>query len=101
MSDSDRYIRSSSGLWTLNEPSRPPASGGPHARGLPVTPRERADSLAELGRADLAKGNLVGAETNFRLAVTYAPYDPHLKAELKHAVEAREVARKQASAVKK
>jgi len=95
MSDSDRYIRSSSGLWTLTESAKMGSSTTP-SRGLAAAPRDRATSFAELARADFAKGNLTSAETNYRLATTFAPNDPRLRAELRKVVEARDALRRSA-----
>ena len=92
MSDSGRYTRSSSGLWKPNEPTAEPVSAP--ARGAAATPKGRATAFAELARADLAKGNLSSAETNLRLAVTFAPNDLHLRSELKRVVDARDAARR-------
>lgn len=50
--------------------------------------------MAELARTDLAKGNLVSAETNFRLALTFSPGDQSLQVELRGVVEMRDRARK-------
>jgi hypothetical protein len=93
MSDSDRYVRSSSGLWKLNELGKPEVaiaeSPRPHA-----PTKDRATAFAELARADFEKGNFASAETNFRLAVTFAPNDPRLRNELKKVVETRDAARR-------
>jgi hypothetical protein len=50
--------------------------------------------LAEQARADLAKGQLVSAEVNLRLALTFAPADAGLARELRAVVEAKEQARR-------
>jgi Flp pilus assembly protein TadD len=67
------------------------------SRGLPAAPKDRATSLAELARADAAKGNLASAETNYRLALSFSPGNKELAAELKGVVEAREKTRKASS----
>jgi hypothetical protein len=105
MSDSGNYIRSGSGVWKLAEsvssPSRTPVpSSTPSgvsrtpSRGLPQDPAQRAKMLAEQARVDLAKGQLSSAETNLRLALTFAPADAGLARELRAVVEAKELVRR-------
>ena len=95
MSDSGRYFRSSSGLWKPDGPISAPAyKSSPSAHRLPIAPKERAASFAELARIDMEKGNFGSAETNFRLAVTYAPEDVRLHLELKEAIAAHDAARR-------
>lgn len=102
MSENSRYVRSSSGLWKLSEATgRPEPATTTRARGPAAAPKDRASSFAALARADLAKGNLVSAETNLRLALTFAPNDLHARGELKRVVEARDAERRGPPAKKK
>jgi hypothetical protein len=98
MSDSGNYVRSSSGVWRMLEPSKPTpapsAASRTPARGLPLDPQARARVLAEQARTDMGKGLWASAETNFRLALTFAPTDAQLATELKAAVDARDKARR-------
>ena len=61
---------------------------------MPADPLMRSRALAAAARADLAQGQLASAETNFRLALHYAPGDRRLQEELKQASEAREASRR-------
>lgn len=95
MGDSDRYVRSSSGLWRPDGSMPDPAfRSSPSSHRLPIAPKDRAATFAELARADMLKGNFSSAETNFRLAVTYAPTDVGLHLELKGAIAAHDAVRR-------
>jgi Flp pilus assembly protein TadD len=50
--------------------------------------------MVELARADLAKGNLGSAETNLRLALSFAPGNAEIQAELRRIADGREAARR-------
>jgi Flp pilus assembly protein TadD len=56
----------------------------------------RSRALAAAARTDLAQGQLASAETNFRLALHYAPSDRRLQEELKEVAELREAVRREA-----
>ena len=95
MSDSGRYVRSSSGLWRPDGSLPDPAfKSSPSSHRLPTAPKDRAATFAEHARADMLKGNFGSAETNFRLAVTYAPTDVGLHLELKGAIAAHDAMRR-------
>lgn len=70
------------------------STSGVRARTLPGDPVMRSRALAAQARLDAEQGQWASAETNFRLALHYAPNDPRLQAELKAASEAREAARR-------
>lgn len=95
MADENKTFTTSSGVWRLDDTLRPAARGRPAvtatpSRGLPAAPRDRATVLLELARADVAKGNLISAETNYRLALTFMPANPKIQAELKAVIDKRE-----------
>jgi Flp pilus assembly protein TadD len=52
--------------------------------------------LLEQARADVARGNLVSAETSLRLALTFSPDDPQAAAELRAVLDLRDRARREA-----
>jgi hypothetical protein len=67
---------------------KPPVPRTP-GRGLPAAPKERGLVLLELARADVARDNLISAETNYRLALSSLPNDQQIQQELKIVVAKR------------
>jgi Flp pilus assembly protein TadD len=98
----EKLIRTASGVWTVDPTSveaKPPSPSSPSglrtpSRGLPPAPKDRASLMVELARADIAKGNLSSAETNLRLALTFAPGNREVEAELKRIADTREAERR-------
>jgi hypothetical protein len=99
----EKLIRTASGVWKVDPSSvdvvKPPAPSSPSglrtpSRGLPSAPKDRASLMVDLARADIAKGNLTSAETNLRLALTFAPGNRVVEAELKRIADVREAERR-------
>jgi hypothetical protein len=88
----DRSSTSSSGTWRAVGEKSDSGEFKTPARGLTAA-GGRADVFAALARADVQKGNLVSAETNYRLALAMTR-DPALEAELAALVERRDADRK-------
>lgn len=115
----NKFVRTASGVWKLDDSkvdgattnrtpsgttpvrgtptasaSQPPAQRLTPARGFPAAPQDRGTALYELAKADLTRGNLVSAETNLRLALTFSPNNAEVAAALKRVMEERDKARK-------
>ncbi|MEW5741997.1 MAG: hypothetical protein AB1938_23990 [Myxococcota bacterium] len=105
--------RSTSGLWRLFAPApaaaTPPtpkdspsgvhgtSPSGVRNRQLPQEPNGKAEMLLQLAAAECEKGAWAAAETNLRLALTFAPHDAVVQRRLQEVVATREAQRKAAA----
>ncbi|MCC6338341.1 MAG: hypothetical protein IT380_30645 [Myxococcales bacterium] len=101
--------RSTSGVWRVFTPSAAAAPPQPRAsspsganssspsglrRQLPAEPHGKAEMLLKLAAEECEKGAWAAAETNLRLALTFAPDDLIVQRRLHEVVQTREAQRK-------
>lgn len=93
--------RSTSGVWRVFTPSAAASPPQPRAsspsglrRQLPAEPRGKAEMLLRLAAEECEKGAWAAAETNLRLALTFAPDDLIVQRRLHEVVQTREAQRK-------